>query len=217
MRSYDAAIFDLDGTLLDTSEGIYRSVGYVIEKLGFPAVSDEVMRSFIGPPMQRSFARVFGMEQKDADMAADMFRNRYKDEDLYLAVPYDGIFETIEKLRSAGIKCAVATYQRQDYAEKILGHFGFDSICDSICGSDFEGKYSKKDIINNAITYLGVSDRARAVMIGDSDNDAIGAADINIPFIAVTYGFGFSDAASAGKFANIGIAETTEDIAGIIL
>lgn len=217
MRHYDAAVFDLDGTLLDTAEGIKSSVGYVIKTLGLPEVSEEVMRSFIGPPMQKSFARVFGMEQKDADAAADMFRNRYKDEDLFLAAPYDGIFDAVSCLRDAGVRCAVATYKRQDYAEKILTHFGFDRICDCMCGADFEGKFTKSDIIENALKYLGVSDRLSAVMIGDSDNDALGAAGINMPFIAVTYGFGFRDADDAAKYPNVGIASTAKDIVRIIL
>lgn len=217
MRDYDAVIFDLDGTLLDTSEGIFRSVGYVIDRLGLPKPSPEIMRSFIGPPIQRSFMRVFGFTKEEGDMAANMFRDRYKEDDIYCAVPYEGIFDTIEKLRKGGIKCAVATYKRQDYAEKLLIRFGFDKICDRICGSDFEGRLSKRDIIENAIRYTGVTDRSRAVMVGDSDNDAQGAAEINVPFIGVTYGFGFSDADDVNAFANIGIAAVPEDIAGIIL
>ena len=217
MRHYDAVIFDLDGTLLDTSEGIFRSVGYVIDRLGLPMPSEQVMRSFIGPPIQRSFMRVFGFTKEQGDEAANMFRDRYKDDDILHARPYDGIFETIGKLKEGGVKCAVATYKRQDYAEKILIHFGFDRICDRICGSDFEGKLSKRDIIENAIRYMGVTDYLRAVMVGDSDNDAEGAGEIKVPFIGVTYGFGFAGADDVNCFANIGIASTPADIAGIVL
>ena len=217
MRNYDAVVFDLDGTLLDTSEGIFSSVGYVISTLGLPMPSPEVMRTFIGPPIQKSFMRVFGFSKEDGDKAANMFRDRYKDDDILLAVPYDGIFETIEKLKEGGVKCAVATYKRQDYAEKILKHFGFDRICDCICGSDFEGKLAKKDIIENAIGNMGVTDHSRVVMVGDSDNDAQGAEGINVPFIGVTYGFGFATDDDVNEFANIGIAATPIDIAGIVL
>ena len=63
MRKYDAVIFDLDGTLLDTSEGIFRSVGYVIKSSNLPAITDDVMRTFIGPPIQRSLARVCDLPQ----------------------------------------------------------------------------------------------------------------------------------------------------------
>ena len=103
MRRYDAVIFDLDGTLLDTSEGISGSVGYVIKTLGLEPVSNEVMRSFIGPPIQKSFARVYGLSEDEADNAADLFRARYKDHDLLLARPYDGIIEAAIRAHNAYI------------------------------------------------------------------------------------------------------------------
>ena len=217
MSHYDAAIFDLDGTLLDTAEGVTGSIRYVIEKLRLEPLSDEVLRSFIGPPIQNSFARIYGFDKERAAEAAAIFRDIYKDENLLLARPYDGIYDTIKDLKKSGVHCAVATYKRQDYTDRLLGHFGFDRICDKICGSDFEGKLTKKDIIRNAIEYLGVTDYSRAVMIGDSDNDAIGADALGVPFIAVTYGFGFSDDADAGQFPNAGIAHTPEEITRIIL
>lgn len=217
MRDYDAVIFDLDGTLLDTAEGISRSVGYVIDTLGLTPISDKVLRTFIGPPIQKSFARVYGMDKKAADEAAAIFRDRYKENDILLAVPYDGIFETIRALNDSGIRTAVATYKRQDYAEKILVHFGFDKVCDAICGSDAEGILTKNDIILNAAKALGVTDICRAVMVGDSDNDAVGAADSHIPFVGVTYGFGFAAKEDIDAYPNIGTADSPEDILRIVL
>jgi len=217
MRNYDAVIFDLDGTLFDTSEGIFKAVSYVIETSSLQPLCEDVMRTFIGPPIQRSFARVYGMSQEEANEKADMFRNRYKDHDLLLAKPYDGMMETIGALRKAGIKTAVATYKRSDYATRLLTHFGFDKAVDAIFGSDMEGKLSKKDIIENAIGYLGITDHRRVVMVGDSDNDAVGAKEIGVPFVGVTYGFGFSDEKAVSEFDNIGIANTPGEIAEIVL
>ena len=76
---------------------------------------------------------------------------------------------------------------------------------------------TKRDIIENAIKYLGVTDYSRAVMVGDSDNDAIGADEIKVPFIAVTYGFGFGNETDANAYPNVGVAATTGDIVRIIL
>ena len=217
MRHYDAVIFDLDGTLLDTSEGIFKSVSYVIDTLKLPRLSDDVMRTFIGPPIQKSFARIYGMDSADAGRAAELFRNRYKENDLLLAKPYEGIFEAIRDLNNAGIKTAVATYKRQDYAEKILKHFGFDKVCDIMCGSDFDGVLTKKDIIENAIKGMGISDRRRVVMVGDSDNDATGAEEIGVDFIGVTYGFGFNSTEDVNGYKNIGSADSPSQIVGIVL
>ena len=217
MKNCELVIFDLDGTLLDTSEGIRKSVGYVIETLGLPKISEEVLRTFIGPPMQKSFERVFKMSEEDGKGAADLFRDRYKDGDVLLATPYDGIFETIEELEKNGIKTAVATYKRQDYAEAILRHFGFDKAVDVICGCDFDGKFTKKDIIKNAMNAIGATDPDRVVMVGDSDNDAAGAADLGIPFIGVTYGFGFSGKEDVDAFDNIGCAATCKEIVRYVI
>ena len=217
MKRYDAVIFDLDGTILDTSEGIFRSVNHVISTMNLPGLNEDVIRTFIGPPMQRSFARVYGMTADEAMKAADIFRSRYKESDLLLARPYEGIFETIKALESAGIGTAVATYKRQDYAERILKHFGFADICSAICGSDFEQKLTKKDIIMNAMKLLGVNDCRRAVMVGDSDNDAVGAAECGADFIAVTYGFGFTCREDTEEFTKIGIAAEPEGILEFVL
>ena len=216
MRAYDAAIFDLDGTLLDTSEGIRKSIAYAIEELGLSPLSDEVIRTFIGPPIQRSFARVYGMDKKEADAAAAVFRDRYKGDDLLLAKPYDGMIETLRTLRDNGVATAVATYKRQDYAQRLLSHYGFDKVSDAIFGSDFEGVLTKKDIIENAINAVS-SDRSRVVMIGDSDNDAEGAAQADVSFIGVTYGFGFAAKEDIEKYPHVFVADTPKDIAGFIL
>ncbi len=217
MRAYDAALFDLDGTLLDTSEGVWASTRYAIEEMKLPMVSQEVLRTFIGPPIQKSFARVYGLSEEKAAEAAAVFRNRYKDKDLLLATPYDGIFDAIKALSDAGLRTGVATYKRQDYALRLLAHYGFDKVCDVICGSDLEGKLTKRDIIKNAIKELGVSDMSRVVMIGDSDNDAIGAGEIGVPFVGVLYGFGFSSKEDVDAFANVGSAKTPADLPGCIL
>ena len=217
MKNYDAVIFDLDGTLLDTAEGIIRSVRHVIETKNLAPLSDDEIKTFIGPPIQRSFARIYGMSEEETKDAAKIFRDRYKGDDILLATPYEGIFETLRALSRAGVKTAVATYKRYDYALKLLVHYGFDKECDAICGSDPEGRLTKKDIILNAMEAVGVTDRKRAVMVGDSDNDAIGAAEIGMPFIGVTYGFGFSGKEAVEEFEHAGIAGNCEDILRCVL
>lgn len=212
MPDFDVAIFDLDGTLLDTSEGIRESVKYTIKEYGFPMLDDCVIDSFIGPPIQNSFARVYGLEGSILQDIATTFRNRYKEKDLLKATAYDGIYEVFEKLREKGIQVAVATYKRQDYAEMILRHFGFDKYTEIMYGADHENKLKKKDIIEKVLRDCGVKDYTRAVMIGDSDNDAIGAADIGIKFIGVTYGFGFKTEADVLRYPAIGCAGTAKNI-----
>ena len=212
MPHFDLAVFDVDGTLLDTTEGVLSSVEYTIEHFGFEPLSEQRLKKFIGPPIQNSFADAYGLSGDILQEIASVFRNRYKDVDLLKAKPYDGIYEAMDSLVKKDVKIAVATYKRQDYAERILRHFGFDRYTDIMYGADHENKLKKRDIIEKCIRDSGISDYSSAVMIGDSDNDAIGARDIGVSFIAVTYGFGFDNAADAMEFPNAGIAETHAEI-----
>lgn len=224
-KIYKVAAFDLDGTLMDTSPGIISSVKHTIDLLGLRTLSLSEMQSFIGPPMQDSFERAFGLSREEAWDAAGVFREEYKkEENLLLARPYDGIFEVMKTLKENGVIPVIATYKRCDYALSLLKHFGFHNYTDIIYGSDFEGKLKKKDIILKAITDAGANpDNAdgtgfsSVVMVGDSDNDAIGAAQIGADFIGVTYGFGFKCDDDVRRFEHIGIASDTQGIADIIL
>lgn len=216
-QRFKAAVFDLDGTLLDTSEGVLASVRYTINYFGFKPLAEEQLRNFIGPPIQDSFAKVYGLEGNVLQEIATVFRNRYKEADLLKAVPYDGIYDVFELLIDKGIKPAIATYKRQDYATEILVHFGFNKYTDIMYGADHENKLKKNDIIRRAISDAGVTAPEEVVMVGDSDNDAIGAKLLEVKFIGVTYGFGFRTAADVEKYPNIGVACTPNEISRVII
>lgn len=212
MQHFDAVIFDVDGTLLDTTEGVLASVGYTIKKHGLPELSYEQLLQFIGPPIQNSFAKLYHLEGDVLQELATTFRDRYKTTDLMKAKPYEGIYETMEALQRRGVHIAVATYKRQDYTIDLMKHFGFDRYTEVFCGADHENKLKKKDIIENAVKLSGCTDFDKAVMVGDSDNDAIGAAAIGIGFIGVTYGFGFRTAGDVDQYPNIGVAKFPQEI-----
>lgn len=215
-QRFKAAVFDLDGTLLDTSAGVLASVRYTIDHFGLRPLEEEQLKKFIGPPIQDSFAKVYGLEGDILQEIATVFRNRYKESDLLKAVPYDGIYDVFERLIESGIKPAIATYKRQDYATEILVYFGFDKYTDIMYGADHENRLKKNDIIRNAIFDAGVAKPGEAVMVGDSDNDAIGAKTLGVMFIGVTYGFGFHTTEDVEKFPNIGVARTTDEISYLI-
>lgn len=212
MKKYEVAVFDVDGTLLDTTEGILASVRYTIHKMGFVPLSEEQMLTFIGPPIQDSFSQVYHLEGEILQTIATCFRNRYKDFELFKAVPYDGIYELLDALSDKGIKLAVATYKRQDYAEAILKHFGFDKYTDILYGADHENKLKKMDIIKKCMDDLRIYDYSKAVMIGDSRHDAIGAQKIGIDFIGVTYGFDFKLPSEVFAYDAVGAANSPKDI-----
>ena len=217
MSKYQLVIFDLDGTLLDTSEGIISAVNYTIHNHGLTDLSLKEIESFIGPPVQVSFKKYFNLSDDRIMELTNTFRNRYKDYDLLKATAYGGIYDVFSSLKRCGVRTAVATYKRQDYASMILEHFNFDQYTDIMLGADHFNKLSKSDIIKLAIEKAQITDYSKVVMVGDSDNDAIGAKNLGIDFIGVTYGFGFHSINDVNRFDNIAAASKPSDITKIVL
>ena len=211
MSKYDLVIFDVDGTLLDTTESVVLSAKHAITTKGYDMPSDSVLLKFIGPPLQVSFENLFGLKGKERDEAVAIFREFYA-ENMLRAKPYDGMLGLCEYLREKGIAMAIATYKREDYALKILSHFGFADFTDNIHGAAVDNTLTKHDIIEKCIEESGVSDRSRIVMIGDTLHDANGAEQSGVDFIGVTYGFGFAEE----RPDNLKYADTAEAITDII-
>lgn len=201
IRKYEAVLFDVDGTLLDTSEGIVKSVRQTIEHFGFPELPEEDLLKFIGPPIEWSFEGRCGVTKDRLSEVTDYFRDIYSNKNLLLAKPYDGIYELLDFLKKNDIPIGIATYKKQDYAEKLLYAMHFNDYTEHIYGSDYEGKLLKSDIINLCIDSLGVSDHSKVLMVGDSKHDAKGAKVAGASFAGVSFGFGF------GKFGGEDINE----------
>lgn len=198
---YDLVMWDIDGTLLNTEEGLVVAYQYTIGKLKLPGRSVDEIRSFIGPVPQNIFIQEFAMSLDEAQKASDLFRNRYKNHDLLKAYPYNGILEVLKKINCLGIKQAIATNKRQDYATDICKHFNIDKFCKPILGPDNITSKTKADLIQDCILEIKPQ---RAVMIGDTDSDRIAAQEAGIDFLGVNYGFGFQNIK--------GYANTPEDI-----
>lgn len=213
-KVYKTAIFDVDGTVLDTTEGILAAVTYTIDWFGMEVLSKEQMLKFIGPPIQNSFRTFYHIEDNaKLQELATVFRDRYKDYELLKAKPYNGIFQLCEALVDKGVQICFATYKRQDYAEKILHSFCFDQYGSIICGADHENKLTKEDIIRNCLRGLETRDGREAVMIGDSIHDANGAQKVGLDFLGVTYGFDFKSKNDIMKYVNaVGYAEKPKDL-----
>lgn len=213
MSKYKAAIFDVDGTLLYTKPGIMACVRKMLKDCNVGELTKEQERFFMGPPIQRSLQDVFGVTPEKAQECAEYFRDMYKTpEYLFQAEPYEGILKLMKDLQDRGIRTAVATYKREDYAIDICKHFGIADFADVVHGSDNFNKLTKADIIKLCLSDMGITDNSTAVMLGDSDNDAIGAEGIGCPFIGVTYGFGFTKPEDVMQFPYIGIASHPDEI-----
>ena len=149
---YKGIIFDLDGTLLDTSEGVLASIRHTIKTMNYRELPLETLLTFIGPPVKRSLMNHYGLTDQEADEATEVFRQQYKNKDLLKAKPYDGILELLKALKDQGFLVGVATLKREDYAHTILEHFGIAKLCDLICGSDFESRMTKTDVLRKCLS-----------------------------------------------------------------
>lgn len=213
MRLFDYCLFDLDGTLLDTRDGVIAASVKAMHDFDKNIPSESVLESLIGPPMQVSYKKIFGLTDDEAMKMANVFREYYKtDEFLFRATPYNGIFRTIEELISCGVMIGIATYKREDYAKRLLCDKGFDKYTNHMYGSDFDGKLKKSDIIRLCLDRMECRDYTRAVYIGDGISDGKGANDARISFIAVTYGFGFKTAEEAMPYNPYCVVKNNRDV-----
>lgn len=208
---YSAIIWDIDGTLLNSMEGLISSYRYTINLLNLDNRSDEEIASYIGPTPQTIFQIHFHMDENSAQAATDIFREHYKKHDLFKAKVYDGIFYILENLKKHKVRQAIATNKREDYAKDLMKHLEFDKYFDSICGADNENKLTKTDILKKCLKELSCENQS-AVLIGDSCHDGRAANEAGIDFIGVTYGFGFKTKDEIKEFNPVLCAENINDI-----
>lgn len=186
-------IWDIDGTLLDTHQGVSTALRYALGQFGIQKSAEEILAMVHTPKIKEAFIKIAGMDEETAKTATDTFRNYYVSESLLQAKPYAGVWDVLKKLKQMGIRQSVASNKRQDCATNICHHFGIDEFCHPICGADRYNTLSKADLIKKGLDYYQISDLSAAVMIGDTDSDKNAAEAAGIDFIGVNYGFGFHD------------------------
>lgn len=210
---YDAVIFDFDGTLFDTSEGIVTHLIRTIAEMDYPPLPEETLKKFIGPSLLLSFKKYCGMTDEEAVKAIYIYRREYDSEGYKLSRMYGGMERLLTDLRSAGIKTVVASAKPQYILDPTIDYFGVRHLFDKVVGSSEEGRLSndKKSIIASAVV------GERCVMVGDSSYDILGGRDNGLDTVAVTYGFGFTSARQAEESRPDYIAASVEDLRKILL
>jgi phosphoglycolate phosphatase len=209
---YNAVIFDLDGTLTDSGEGIINCAILALEHFGCPIPSHEAMRVFVGPPLHESFVK-HGVPEDKAEEAVAVYRSRYIPIGAYENTPYPGICQLLETLKTAGHTLYVATSKPEGMSIDILKHFGMDHYFDRICGASMDtSRSSKEAVIAYLIEQNGRTDNM--IMVGDTKFDVIGAKSLGIPCIGVSWGYGtVEDMTQAGAAA---IAHSMEELLALL-
>ncbi len=181
-------LFDLDGTLTDSGEGIMHCAELTLAHYNLPIPTRTEMRSIIGPPLKDSFLRL-GIEASELDNAVEFYRKHYIAAGQFENFPYPGIAQLLARLQSEGNQLYVATSKPEAMAQNILHHFKLDSYFEIICGAVSDSNRStKEEVIEHLLTLL--DNRNDLVMVGDTIYDVKGAAYHGIPAVAVTWGYG---------------------------
>ena len=203
---YHHILFDFDGTLYDTVEGIAKSAQYALEKLGVSAELDE-LRCFAGPPLVDKFMEVYGFSHEKAWEARGLFQERYIPVGVYESRPFPGMKEFLAALKEKGLTLAVATSKPLDLAEQLLGRAGMREFFGVVCGSRLDGNNnSKQEIVERVIASLG-AEKEDCVLIGDTKYDVAGAHAAGVKCIGVRYGY-----AAPGELEEAGADAIADDL-----
>jgi phosphoglycolate phosphatase len=190
MNNFSHIIFDLDGTLTDNTRGIGSSIKYALDKMQLDGFDGVVPDEFIGPPLQHCFKKLFGLNERNTELAVEYFREYYSAHGLLENDPYPGIFEMLEELHFTGKHLYIATSKLEKFALQISDHFGFNKYIVQLKGADYKGEHTKTTLISDLLNNLQLSPSKNIVMIGDTLFDIEGGKENGLSTIAVTYGFG---------------------------
>lgn len=184
-------LFDLDGTLTDSADGIVSSFRHALGEVGAPIPDGDLAGRIVGPPMHQTLA---GMGLGDrADDAVAAYRADYTARGWAMNRLFDGIPELLADLQTAGVRLAVATSKAEPTARRILAHFGLDGYFEVIAGATVDGSRAEKaDVVAHAVAQLQpLPDRV--LMVGDRWHDVAGAAEHGIDTVVVQWGYGRAD------------------------
>lgn len=196
-------LFDLDGTLTDSGEGIINCATLGLEHFGLPVPDRKAMEVFIGPPLHEIFVK-FGVPADRADEAVAVYRSRYNTIGKFENAPYPGVIELLQTLKEHGHTLLVATSKPEGLAVEIMEKFELAPYFDRICGASLDrSRSSKEDVIAYLLEQSGGAEKM--VMVGDTHYDVEGAAAHGIPCIGVSWGYGkVADMQAAGAAAIAG-------------
>lgn len=208
---YNNILFDLDGTLTDPGIGITNSVAYALEKFNIKVNDRQELFKFIGPPLMESFSRFCGFSESDCEKAVVYYREYFADKGIFKNIVFEGVYELLEKLKSQDKTLIIATSKPEIYALEILHHFDLYKYFSFVAGATLDySRVKKADVIGYALEQCGITDMSNCLMIGDREQDILGAKSHNIDSVGVLFGYGTLD-----ELKNAGanyIAESVGDI-----
>lgn len=209
MIKYDAVIFDLDGTLLNTLDDLHAAVCHALSSCGLPPRTLEEVRCFVGNGIRLLIERAVpsGTDAETVDAVFEAFKKYYGDHCEDRTVPYPGVMELLKKLHGEGVKCAIVS-NKADFAVKKLAETYFGALIDTAIG-EREG-IAKKPAPDSVFEAIRLLDAKNPVYVGDSEVDVATAAAAGISGSFVDWGFRDRETLRAAGAAEI--SSSTEDL-----
>ncbi|MDT5214305.1 MAG: phosphoglycolate phosphatase [Mycobacterium sp.] len=212
--SPDLVIFDLDGTLTDSADGIVSSFRHALGEIGASVPEGDLSRKLVGPPMHHTLSAM-GLGDR-ADEAIAAYRADYATRGWAMNSLFDGIPDLLADLRAAGVRLAVATSKAEPTARRIIEHFGLDQHFEVIAGASLDGvRASKADVVAHALAQLEPIP-ARVLMVGDRSHDVEGASAHGIDTVVVEWGYGADDFGVPDVAAALAHVSTIADLREVL-
>ena len=214
--SFKYLLFDLDGTLTDSAEGIINCVKYALSELGLPQPPEKTLREFIGPPLKDAFMNCCGLDANTAENAVAKYRDRYSTVGLFENRVYDGVPQMLEALSKAGKTLILATSKPKIFADRILEKYNLLQYFSKTVGATLDGRINYKDgVIEEIFKCCNIVDKSAAVMIGDRHYDIEASKKLGISSVGVLYGY-----SKPRELENCGadmLAAAPEEVARLLL
>ena len=215
---YQYILFDVDGTLSDSREGITKSVQYALSKLGVEETDPKRLELYVGPPLIDSFTEIAGLSLEEARQGVIYYREYFSKYGIHQNRMFDGAPQMLEQLKAAGKVLATATCKAEPYLMETLKMFGLTEYFDYICGGSLDESCRTKDqVIAKVLRQMSLSEeeKKKVLMVGDRKHDVEGAAVHGIPCLGLSMGF-----APEGELQNAGaiaVVDTLEEVVRFIL
>lgn len=204
-------LFDLDGTLTDSQDGILNSIEYALHYFGIPVEDRAILRPWLGPPLVDSLMKYHGFDREQALEGVKKFREYFDAKGIFENRVYDGIEALLARLQDDGYILMTATSKPEVAARRIADHFNLTRYFTFIGGASLDdSRVRKADVIRYVLETNRIDDPASVMMVGDRENDILGAKQNGLESIGVLYGYGDRDELEAAGADHI--AETVEDI-----
>ncbi len=208
---YDFLLFDMDGMLVDTREGILKCAAYALNAFGIEVEDLTSLTKFVGPPLRYSFTEFYGFSEEDAKKAVAIYRERYSAKGQYECYVFDGVPEMLSSLLDAGYRLCIATSKPESYAKTMLDRLGIGKYFEQVIGATPDESISAKDeVIEEALRRMRIADKTKALMIGDRKHDVLGAKKCGLDSFGVYMG-----CAEEGEHEAAGATYITDSIGSL--